>query len=361
MARKQCVPSRATAKLRNRAPSASTMRAVASRDMLYISIGMVTELPVNRTSGAADPDLPWEEASPGRRKGTQCSLVLIIDLVKLGTPGVFNYSSRDLPILRGLSIVMEPIDCSSLDTAMTSVSKLFGVDADHLLDVMIGIDLNKMYEDHRVDGRADKELFSLLEQKLGRKVILPREAYWFHLTRVLRTTTFEEGILPLRDALPMVWNTFRSIVPNGIISERLEGMRKGRVDNFQYNHKLGQPNLGGPFAMLVRESAFRAQEMRNHDYLRIPEIIEDVCRGYERTFGEPILNEVEAKLHRCIVTFRSTLSEGMGCDCARAAAYYVYSSVWGEKLSIEANTCYSGDGNGVPPKDIMAVDFIDDH
>lgn len=55
--------------------------------------------------------------------------------------------------------------------------------------------------------------------------------------------------------------------------------------------------------MLVRESAFNASEMRNHDYLKLPEIIEDVCWGYQERFKESIQDEIMEALRPCIVKF----------------------------------------------------------
>lgn len=126
---------------------------------------------------------------------------------------------------------------------------------------------------------------------------------WFLLTRTLDGTRFSEGILPLGAALPKLWDILVSIPKDGNKRRRLEELRVSSVPNYQYQLKVSDKLHHGPHAMLVRESAFNASEMRNHDYLKLPEIIEDVCWGYQERFKESIQDEIMEALRPCIVKF----------------------------------------------------------
>ena len=93
-------------------------------------------------------------------------------------------------------------------------------------------------------------------------------------------------------ALDRVWETVISIVDSSIEKERLNNMRLNGVSDFQYGFKTGDSLHWGPFAMLVRKVAFNASKVGNHDYLEVPEIIEDICNGYEHKYNESIYNKV---------------------------------------------------------------------
>jgi hypothetical protein len=65
-------------------------------------------------------------------------------------------------------------------------------------------------------------------------------------------------------------------------------MRASGEISFLYNFKEEGPDdiHGGPFGFLVREVAFHSPSLSTHDYLGMPETIEDICHGDEDQFGE---------------------------------------------------------------------------
>ena len=200
-------------------------------------------------------------------------------------------------------------------------------------------------------------LWDLLKRKF--QVTGPGTAetvHWFHLTRVPAGTTFSDGLLPLTLSLDHVWESMMAIFKRTPVAEHLSEMRAGYVDDFQYQLKVGKPLMAGPYAMLVRESAFRSRDMGNHDYLGMPEIIEDICNGYRKTYGEDVTTELVSHLQPCIVKFRST---NVRLVHSAAAAYYLYSLAHGDSLTMNANHCFDGSGVGVAREDIVGVEFPD--
>ena len=73
-------------------------------------------------------------------------------------------------------------------------------------------------------------------------------------------------------------------VSNSATKANLEKLREVGVPDDLNNEKTTNRLHSGPYAMLVKESAFRSSEIGNHDYLEFPEIVEDICNGYERQY-----------------------------------------------------------------------------
>ena len=108
--------------------------------------------------------------------------------------------------------------------------------------------------------------------------------------------------------------------------------------------------------MLVKDIAFRAKEIGNHDYLRLAEIVEDICDGYRDKYGISIHEDVVSSLKPCIVKFRSNFR--IDQSCIEAAIFYVYKRTKGEPLSGDANTCFDAKGNIIPHGDILSIKYL---
>lgn len=109
--------------------------------------------------------------------------------------------------------------------------------------------------------------------------------------------------------------------------------------------------------MLVKESAFRSAEMGNHDYLRMPEIVEDICNGYEHQTGECILEDVSSVLTPCIVKFEVE-SDRDDEHLNRVLLYYCWSKCRNEEMCDLSNTCFDGQGRVIPRSAILKVEFV---
>jgi len=57
--------------------------------------------------------------------------------------------------------------------------------------------------------------------------------------------------------------------------------------SFQYNLKTSSSIHWGPYAMLVKEIGFN--DVGNHDYLRVPEIVEDICLSFQQQYGIEVM------------------------------------------------------------------------
>jgi hypothetical protein len=170
-------------------------------------------------------------------------------------------------------------------------------------------------------------------------------------------TDFAEGILPLFLILPRIWVAVKAIAPDQQIKTNLEKLRDTGVPDHQYRMKEGSKSIqaSGPFAMLVKEIAFRAAVGR-HNYLWLPEIIEDICNGYRERFGESIHDEISNGLRPCIVKFSATDRHDDGL--LKAALRYCWGVIHQEEFSDYANTCYVAEGGSIPRSTIQKIEFL---
>ena len=246
------------------------------------------------------------------------------------------------------------LDCESRDTALDSVSAVYSVSRSDIEEFLRTLDLDKHYAEVDPPRTADQELALLFEAQFKCSAAPLDKVFWFHLTRAQSNTDFNDGIQPLETALARIWETIFAVFASTHHEKNLRILKSDMVPNSAYNLKIGKSVHGGPYAMLVREAAFRAEEMGNHDYLWLPEIMEDICNGYHKAYGEVIHDDLYHALTPYIVKFWS--QKQISKSCIEVAMYYLYCTAHGQKLSIDANTCYDGGNSSVPREQITKVE-----
>lgn len=249
------------------------------------------------------------------------------------------------------------LDCESYGSARQSICEIFGISDRRLVEFLTNLDLDKLYRDREAaEIWTNDGLINALKIKFQREAVYFEDVAWFHLTRTTHTSAaFGKGILPLTECLESIWQMLISIPGNAERSANLATLKTTGVPDDLYQLKADSALHSGPYAMLVKESAFFSSEMGNHDYLRMPEIIEDICNGYKKQFGESILAEVSEALTPCIVKFE------MRDDSARSllepALQYCWCKANRQPLHIGANMCFDGQGNSVPSECIKEIQF----
>ena len=132
----------------------------------------------------------------------------------------------------------------------------------------------------------------------------------------------QKGILPLNQALPLLF-------PKTIRTHGYDIFREG------------------PFAMLVKDAAFHSNEMGNHDYLRVPEVIQDM--GREEDF---IRKSVSV-----IVKFWTEV-EFSPKFYLKPILNYIYYTIHHMEFSIDCNTCFDARNRIIEPKKIVYVEQL---
>ncbi|MCI8373390.1 MAG: hypothetical protein HFI75_13580 [Lachnospiraceae bacterium] len=185
---------------------------------------------------------------------------------------------------------------------------------------------------------------------------------WFHLSRSLNPEDYYEGIFPLNTILPKLQKDLYNLVSSEISESEWEEICKGAGAGFRkirYNMKVSENCHYGPYAMLVREIAFNSQLVGNHDYLKIPEIIEDMCMGVQKIYGVDVLDRFVKKASPIIVKFKEELIDNTKDKYYIGTALtYLYNKFHSKSLSLACNMCYTGYGVGVKKNNIVSVEVL---
>lgn len=253
---------------------------------------------------------------------------------------------------------MKVLDCESIDITYTSLENILEIKRSRLESLFDDLDLDSFYrENPHYPIWADDHLFSEVT-----KICDPTRPYdqtcWFHLTRTIEKNDFKDGILPLNRQIDSIWDFLYSLVEGKFSRRKWNEFRKNLLvgqshDAFLYKMKTGDSMHWGPFAILVRDIAFRAEEVSNHDYLRAPEIVEDICNCFSDLLDFNLLDAFMRKTKPCIVKFIGPPRD----DCLRAALFYLHNVRWNAGFSQDSNTCFNGQGSPIPANRILKIEF----
>jgi len=182
----------------------------------------------------------------------------------------------------------------------------------------------------------------------------PREhaVCWFHATRTLPNESFSSGVLHLGEAVDLIWQTLRDLLPFEAQQElpalrrKLESRRGTRYDD-----KVSNPAHWGPWAFLVRATAFETIEIPNHDYFASPEIVEDICEHYPD--GDRLLEMFRRATRPCLVKLWSPEQSDAAVE---TALFYLYSDFHELGLSFTCNLCFDGKATRIPHDRILEVE-----
>lgn len=250
------------------------------------------------------------------------------------------------------------LDCESFETTLKSLAHIFQTTPRKMHEVLSTKEIGTYYETHsRVLPDFRDHLSAEAERHFGIPLTLDFVC-WFHTTRILPGTTFSEGILPLGDARPSLKQRLIAAVDNVHIREQLrQALETDAIDDSHYADKTQDSFDWGPYAILVREVAFHAKELCQHDYLGMPEIIEDICSGFRKTSGLDLFDFFSAKLRPAIVKFTSTCNYDE--SCIATALYYAYSTIHDGAPSSNSVDYFNGENTPIPPQNILSVEFVE--
>lgn len=252
--------------------------------------------------------------------------------------------------------------CESLRAAVGSLAATFSASAEAIEDVVRSIGRPEI--DRSDDPAA--ALPRLVAERVGREAAGVTKIRYFHGTRVCEPDSFHRnGLLPLGARLDDIWSELTK-VGAGVLSGRQFGDLRAAIDSGgggdggrQYRTKVTDALHHGPFGEYVREHYFRPGELSSHDYLRTPEIIEDIALAACDFYGVDLLAAYSAATRPCIVTFDIPVRDAQDAVRAIAAAcWYVWSAARDE---VTRDACGGFDGRGVPvpPDAVRAVTFVE--
>lgn len=140
------------------------------------------------------------------------------------------------------------------------------------------------------------------------------------------------------------WRTFRNDFSNS--TEHSANL---------YRLKMRSRMHWGPFAMLVRESAFRSYEMGNHDYLGAPEVVEDICQACHEHTGIDLLSVFMEQTYFYIIKFWDDRDRN---GLLKPALCYLHAHVNKYEMNMNNNICFDSKATVVAAKRILKIDTV---
>ncbi len=254
------------------------------------------------------------------------------------------------------------LDCSSVSQTYASLENIVGIPEQDLRNFVRACNLDSLHETND-GGQYPGHLFVEAFTKAFDPPLNFNATVWFHLTRVAPDTSFGEGILPLCEAIGSIWNFLFGLVSRFSVSSEQwlkfrTKMESGSVGHFSelYSHKM--ENEVGPFALLVREAAFCSQGIGNHDYLKTPEIVEDICETFNELHSINLMPEFLKATRPCIVKFRDAATKPYYVGIA---LYYLYLSEMKVSLTDEASYCFDGAGARITCDRFLDIEFLPEY
>ncbi|MEO2642282.1 hypothetical protein, partial [Enterocloster clostridioformis] len=189
---------------------------------------------------------------------------------------------------------------------------------------------------------------------------------WFHLTRTLNPDSYYKGIYPLNLISDSILENCYSLVADKVsLREWKKICETGSGGDLTWIYKMKRENKihFGPYAMLVKEAAYCYDNIGNHDYLSLPELIEDLGRGMDEIYGINLIEEYRRKSVPTIIKFKmppqNKFDNRTDDDYIETAISYLHTKIHNEEMSLNDSTCFNGEGIVIPAENIIYVEVQD--
>jgi hypothetical protein len=246
------------------------------------------------------------------------------------------------------------LDCQNVDAALASFAAACQRPVAAVTEAILAYRADwGEFEPHLV-AAGPSEVFRLLE--VTDADVAFEGAYYFHGTRVFDPATFrQEGIQPLGKVIDRLWTSLHTLVADTVTDMQWRRLRAaieaGAGDgDYQYCLKTEHPSLHGPYALLAREHHLPREG--HHDYLAIPEIVEDIARSC----GLDLAQRFQDATTPCVVKFRTACAD---TDILHASFWYIHGILHDGKPGWLAQCDYDGRGQVVPPEDVIGIELCD--
>ncbi len=262
------------------------------------------------------------------------------------------------------------LDCDSIESSIESVVKILGINKELFIEIITHTDFEEMYEsDYDIYCKTKESynkdyiefgeyIYDYLTQNYSTKVNPIDKICWFHLARTLDANGYNLGIYPLGKILDKLFDDLYSFVEEKISFEEWIKIKHGGVKGsggWRYLMKTGDNIHHGCFAMLIKEIAFHSSEVGNHDYLNVPEIIEDLDAELRKKYHINLVLQFIAASKPIIVKFVSQ-PDGKDMLYIDPVLHYIYVKLNNKPLSMRCNTCFDARGRIIPKEDIISIE-----
>ncbi len=251
---------------------------------------------------------------------------------------------------------MKILDCETVDSICQSMRQIFGINRNELNKLLSQVEEDELYVG---DKNPDEVLIDKLQRETN--TVCEIEAIcWFHMTRTRENNSFEQGLLPLGEALDGIWDFLFSLVKDNTSSTEWNIFRTeveaGRLNHSArlYKMKTNDHRQWGPNGILIRDFAFIANLVKNHDYLRTPEIVEDIAICFNEVYDIDLQALFTKATYPCIIKF---IDDDIRLKTVGTALHYLYALNHNSELRIMHNTTIDKYGKPIPRENILNIEF----
>ena len=243
-----------------------------------------------------------------------------------------------------------PLDCDTFETALQSVSAILNIPGDELLNRLRDFDYEAIPENEKRQHDYEPRLIAYSTGRADHELPTPAIVHWFHATRVAPHSDFKEGILPVPMMKERLWTGLGELASEWVTAEDWAEFRQ----NIGGAYRL-KMRWDGPFAFVCRDIIFRWEKCHHHDYLGVPEIVEDICNSFTDKFGYPLMDKFVDATKPCIVKFRSSKPRP---DAVGKALMYIHLLAQpGNDRIGGCVTCIDNGGEPIKRSDILRIDW----
>ena len=223
---------------------------------------------------------------------------------------------------------MKRLDCENQTAALKSLADITGIVAERIWNIFLDHDFVEEYE----NGRYPCDFLDYLYNRFMEFFEIPNveidEICWFHLTRTMHPELFRtNGILPRKEAYLLL---------NQVENSTIHPCSPIFIKECQ-----------GPFAMLVKDIAFCPEDADHHDYLKVPELMEDMGLSsiYEENGTSIIIKFVSKPGFEPYHYLKHVL-------------YYLYNCRHSNNLDMWCNTCFNAEGIPISPDSFLYIEEV---
>jgi hypothetical protein len=252
------------------------------------------------------------------------------------------------------------LDCETRESALLSVSKIFGLTRTDLTSFFRQFDLWDYVEKHGCGSEGPgnlllKTLLMQIECNWGFS-----HTAWFHMTRCLPTEEFKDGLKTYSGIIDDIWELLFDINPSDITRSDWNKLRMSMESDMSSNlgiyHdcRTRSDEQEGPYGILVPELRSGNPIIKQDHYLEeAPEVVSHICEKNSK-----LLAEYKKATKPCIVKFETSDNE---LYLLSVALLYVYESQLSEpQFSSFHNADYRGRGLQVNSNQIKKLIFLGD-
>ena len=248
------------------------------------------------------------------------------------------------------------LDCESYATALRSICGIFNLSEESLVNFLKD---HTLYDEYNTKYSEITDFNNFLcctfINEYNIDLTLLKSVYWFHLARTMDHQAYNMGILPLGEVEHKLLEDVYQLVRNAISHEEWKRIVKKLYCFAQHSCRLAKI-YHGPYAILIKEQAYHLNEPGHHDYLAVPETIEDLCTVAKEETGIDLLSMFQKASYPIIVKFLTDSQKGHR-NIIKDTILYLHKKCLGEKISPEGYG-FDSEGKAILPSQIVKIEIV---